>query len=109
VRWGFKSNTHLAAIFNNIPMSTDDRASFTITNGVTYFHDERGMIDVWVSAQMVQPLLDLDGNLTSAERLAVKFRVANVIIRELMHVFYHAKKRYYGHNKFEYLSVRGAS
>ena len=102
VRWGFKNTERLPSTLNNISAAADEKGTFKQAKAVTYFHRETGMIDVWITVEILQPLLDLNGDLTSAERLGLRVHIANIIIHELMHVFYHARERYHGHNNLEY-------
>jgi hypothetical protein len=107
VRLGFKSQSRLPAnlqpLFSGISPSELNR--FTSSHGLTYFHNDTGMIDIWLSFEMVEPLLDLNDDLTSAEKLALQLRVAIVIIHELMHTFFHARFRYHGYNNFNYIII----
>jgi hypothetical protein len=75
---------------------------FRSSNALTSFNPKDGTIDIWLSLEIVEPLLDLNGDLNSAERLATQFRVAIIVVHELMHTFFNARYRYYGHNNLLY-------
>lgn len=55
-----------------------------------------------MTIELFEPLLDLNEDVTSAEKLAKQLHVATVILHELMHAFGHAQARYSGHNNFTY-------
>ncbi|KAE9371054.1 hypothetical protein N431DRAFT_483664 [Stipitochalara longipes BDJ] len=102
VRLGFKTFARLPSQFLSQNFTNAERETLADSNGMTFFNQTNGQIDVWITAELVQPLLDMNDDLTSGERLAVQFRVANIIVHEFMHVLWHASRRYYDFSKLAY-------
>jgi len=98
MRLGFKSLHHLPYQFLSHSYSEEYRTKFANSNGLTWFNQATGRIDVWITVEMVEPLLDINSNLTSGERLAVQFRVATVVVHEILHALWHASRRYHDFN-----------
>jgi len=89
LRFGFKSSARVPVRFRHL--SAEFQKKFMSTTAVTNLNNDTGSIEVWLLYDVVQPLLDLNGDLNSAEKLAAQLHLAFIMVHELMHAFFLAR------------------